>query len=400
MRSSCLAALSLILATVPSIAAEPARSGPFPKTKDGIHLEMVFNLTPFLNGDLDDETGFADVVWGSYSPDQPPGMYNAFYIPFSVDDAFSADTHDIAWYQANHPDWLEYKCDQSTLAYQFGDHNRAPLDFANPAVRAYQWSSAIDPALAAGYRSIAVDELSLFNDFHRCGHFDLAHNWVQQYAGDAADPKYRRDVLKWQSLTYKHIHHQSPTATMQLNAPYDPRAALDDNHRVMTTTDLLFDERGFTNYGEARNVPTPEEWQSIVDYLDYVQGQGVCYMLNGEEPGENADITPEERQWAIGNYLLVKGNCTYMYMTGQQKYGDIVSFPEYAIAIGHPKGGKVLSQGVWQRKYSSGLTLVNPYDTTAEVDLPRGHWVDVNGAAAGPTVTLTKQTAIILLKAP
>jgi hypothetical protein len=382
-----------------SSAMELARSGRFPDTRTGIHLEMVFNLVPFQTGHLSDESGVIDVVWGSYSPDQPPDVVNAFYIPFSVDDPFSSNSHDIAWYQANHPDWMEYKCDRVTLAYQFGDTARAPLDFANPAVRAYQWSSAIDPALAAGYESVAVDELSLFNDFHRCGHFDPSHNWVGQYSGNASDPKYRRDVLKWQSLTFRHIHKQSRSATMQLNAPYDPRASIDDNRTVMTTTDLLFDERGFTNYGNVPNVPTPQEWLTIVDYLNYVQSQGVCYMLNGEEPGESADITPQERQWAIGNYLLVKGDCTYMYMTGQQKYGDIVTFPEYSIPIGRPSGAMFQAQGVWERDFGGGLTLVNPYDNTAVVALPHGHWKDVDGHAVASPVTLQRQTALILLKA-
>lgn len=398
MRSPLAAAISLVLAAAPAFATEPARSGQFPNTRDGIHLEMVFNLVPFQTGHLGDESGVIDVVWGSYSPDQPADVTNSFYIPFSLDDPFSANTHDVAWYQANHPDWLEYECDRTTLAFQFND-TAAPLDFANPAVRSYQWTSAIDPALAAGYPSIAVDELSLFNDFQRCGHFDGTAHWVAQYSGNASDPKYRRDVLRWQSLTYRHIHKQSHTATMQLNAPYDPRASVDDNRKVMTTTDLLFDERGFTNYGNAVNVPTPDEWTSIVSYLSYAQSQGVCYMLNGEEPGESADITPQERQWAIGNYLLVNDDCTYMYMTGQQKYGDIVTFPEYAIAVGRPKAAMFQTQGVWQRDYTRGLTLVNPYDNTAVVTLPHGHWKDTGGLAVASPVTLQQQTALILLKA-
>lgn len=401
MRSPLLAALSLaICASSSAFAAEPARSGPFPKTQDGIHLEQVFNLQQFLHGTWDEETGVVDQVWGSYSATQPAGMYNAFYIPFSVDDGFSSNSHTVDWYLANHPDWLEYACDKSTLAFQFGDDQRAPLDFANPDVRATQWSSAIDPALVQGYQSVAVDELSLFNDFHRCGHFDSAHHWVQQYSGNETDVRFRRDVLRWQSLTYRHIHRQSRTATMQLNRPYDPRASVDDNHLVMTTTDLLFDEGGFTNYGlDGDNYPSSDEWETIVGYLDYVQSQGVCYTTNGEEPEATEDITPAERQWVIGNYLLVKNNCTYMYMTHAQGYGDVVTFPEYDIAIGRPKGAKFQTQGIWERKFTGGLTLVNPYDTTAVVTLPHGHWKDVNGGAVTSPVTLPHQSALILLKA-
>lgn len=386
MRPLLFAALSLALA-LPVQAAGPKS---FPGTRDGIHLEMVFNHSPF-----DGESGVIDVAWGSYSPDQPADVYNSFYIPVGVDDPFAFNTHDIAWYRQNHPDWLEYLCDRKTLAIQF-NAERAPLDFANPDVRAAQWA-AIDDALGRGYPSVAVDEVYLFNDFRRCGHYDLAQHWVQQYGGDPGDPKYHRDALKWQILTYRHIHRQS--ATMQINRPFDGRTTADDMAKLLNATDLVFDEGGFTNYGQARNVTTPDEWEAITGYVDLAQnGHGLCYMTNGEEPGATADITPQERQWVIGNYLLVKGKCTYMYMTGYQDYGGIVHFPEYDVAIGHPSGDRFAAQGIWERKYSGGLTLVNPYDTTAVVTLPRGRWKDVNGAPVSSPVSLPRQTALVLLK--
>ena len=41
----------------------------------------------------------------------------------------------------------------------------------------------------------------------------------------------------------------------------------------------------------------------------------------------------------IANYLLVKNDCTYMYISGfngqQQDYGRLIIFPEYFIKIGH-----------------------------------------------------------------
>jgi hypothetical protein len=373
-----------------SPVAAAMRSANFPQTPSDIHLEMVFNSS----GTLSQETGNVDLVWGSFTPNQPPGMYNSFYIPIPVDDPSGA-SQDISWYQANHPDWLEYECDQTTLAFTYGDTDRAPLDFSNPAVRAFQWSNWIDPALAQGYQSIAVDEADLLNDFHRCGHFDLSHHWVAQYTGNATDSAFTRDMLRWTKLTLKHIHAQTATATMQLNAPYNLSASDADNKTLMATTDLLFDERGFTNFGVSPAVPTPDQWQTFVDQIDYLQSKRICYMTNGEEP--DTDITPAERQWAIANYLLVRDNCTYMYMTGPGQYGDLVLFPEYKIVIGKPTGDKFQTQGIWERTYAKGLTLVNPYNTSATVSLPAGHWFDVNGHRTGASVTLGQQTGLVLL---
>ena len=227
---------------------------------------------------------------------------------------------------------------------------------------------------------------------------------MQQYTGDYDDPVFRRDLLAWESVTYQHVHQQSATATMQVNVTYHFGEPLADNQQLMTTTDLLFDERGFTNWGVAPNVPKPADWQTIVTQLKYVQSKGICYMTNGEESSLTADISQEARLWVIGNYLLVKNDCTYMYMSGftasgAQDYGRLITFPEYSIAIGHATSSMKKTQGVWERMFSNGLTMVNPYSSNATVTLPDGNWVDVNGNAVGPRVALAGQTAQVLLVA-
>jgi hypothetical protein len=198
------------------------------------------------------------------------------------------------------------------------------------------------------------------------------------------------------------VHAQSATATLQVNVSYQFGEPPADNQRLMSTTDLLFDERGFSNYGVPPNVPTPNQWQTIVSQLQYVQSKGVCYMTNGEESELTADIPREARLWVIGNYLLVKNDCTYMYMSGYtssgaQDYGRLITFPEYSINIGSAMGAMKRMQGIWEREFTGGLTLVNPYNSTFTVTLPPGSWVDVNGNPVGPRVTLTQQTAQVLL---
>jgi hypothetical protein len=93
-----------------------------------------------------------------------------------------------------------------------------------------------------------------------------------------------------------------------------------------------------------------------------------------------------------------------MYMTGfldgGQDYGSLILFPEYSIPIGHPTEPMVKTQGVWGRKYSGGLTLVNPHSTAKTVALPEGSYVDVNGNAVGSVVTMERQTGLVLLNAP
>jgi hypothetical protein len=384
-----VAVLVLVASQAPAqIAPTHVRTGPFPKTPADVHLEMVFNYG--LGGDYGQETGVVDQVWGADFAEQPSGMYNSAYIPFDLDN-FTPDG--LAWYQQNHPDWLEYQCDQKTLA----DSSLAPLDFANPDVRAYQWQQWVDAKLTQGYQSIAVDRLSLTNGEFRCGHFDTSGHWVKQYSGNADDKKYRRDVLQWEALTYQHVHAASATATLQVNAYYVYGTPYDEqNIALMTTADLLFDERGFTEFGGPPNVPTPEDWLVIADKIDAVQSKGICYMTNGEEPGTNDDITQAETEWVVGNYLLFRNNCTFMYMTGIQDYGKVVQRPEYAMNLGKYLGDRFQTQSVWERNYAKGLVIVNPSASDATVRLPSGHWFDVNRNRMGASVVLTHQTALVL----
>lgn len=369
----------------------------FPDTRDNIHLEMVFNYNVT---DINSEVGVVDMVWASDYPNQPAGVYNTVYIPYSVDNF----THSVGWYWRNHPDWLEYLCDRKTLAFEFGATTLAPIDFANPAVQAYQWANWVDAPLAQGYAGIAVDTMSASANWGRCGHYDRSGNWVQQYTGKLRDPAYQSDELAWEAATYQHVHAFSKTATMQVNVSYEFGYSAAVNLQLMTTTDLLFDERGFSNYGSPPNVPTPHQWEQIVDTLQYVQTKGICYMTNGEESSLTADIPQSARLWVIANYLLVKNHCTYMYMSGftaggGQDYGSLITFPEYSIPIGHPQGEMEKTQGIWEREYSGGLTLVNPHYATKTVTLPWGSYVDVNGNPVGPTLTMAGQTAEVLLKA-
>jgi type IV pilus biogenesis protein CpaD/CtpE len=383
-------------ASRPAAPYDRSHARQFPDTTSNVHLEMVFN---YGQKNVNAETGVVDMVWGSSYAAKPTGVYNTAYIPYSVDNL----TYPLSWYEKNHPDWIEYKCDRKSPAFQFGAKQLEPLDFTNPAVQAFQWSKWVDPQLAAGYGGIAVDTMSLTNDWKQCGHFSNGGAWVAQFTGHENDAAFRSAMLSWEANTFAHVHAQSPTATMQVNYSYEFGVSRADNLQLMTTADLLFDERGFTNWGSRRNVATPAEWRGIVGAIAYVESKSGCYMTNAEEPGPTSGITPQERQWVIANYLLVKNDCTYMYMTGydgkSQGYGVLVTFPEYKIAIGSATGSMKAGQGAYSRTFTNGLAIVNPNANSVTFDLPSGTYETVDGHVEGPAVTLGPSTGLILLKA-
>lgn len=381
-------------------AASPApRRAVFPPTHANVHLNLVFN-----GGvrDLRKEIGVVDVVWGSVSP-RPPQVFNQFYTPFERDGPYGG-THSPAWWKQHHPDWIEYRCDRTTIAYEFGEKANVPLDIANPGVLAYQRSSAVDPAFAAGYRSIDFDNLSLGNFARRCGHYASSGAWVAQYSGAYGDAAYRNDVIAWAQSTYAYVHAYAPSATMAINYSYQSDSTFAQNMALMTQTDEVLDERGFTNWGDRRDGPaTGTEWSQIVRAIRALQNGGTCYMENGEEPGASQDISQAQRLWVVGNYLLTRDDCTYVWMSGfspsgAQQYGRLWIFPEYGLKVGEPTGSAAAAGKGWERSYANGLVLVNPSNARVTFHL-EGRYVDENGKRYASSIALPGGTAQILLTA-
>jgi hypothetical protein len=107
----------------------------------------------------------------------------------------------------------------------------------------------------------------------------------------------------------------------------------------------------------------------------------------------------------IANYLPVKNQCTYMYITGSlanggQDYGTLHDPLRFC------HGSKLDDQWEWSTReipgalFSGGPALVNPYLKRVTVTLPPGSYVDVNGNPVGSTVTMAKRTGLVLLNAP
>ncbi|MBV8490651.1 MAG: hypothetical protein JO199_08990 [Candidatus Eremiobacteraeota bacterium] len=391
------------MSVIPTLrsAASPAGAGAprralFPPTPSGVHLNLVFN---YGVKNVDSEIGVVDLVWGADAP-RPRHVFNFNYTTFQREDVYGSN-HSERWWKLHHPDWIEYKCDRKTISYGFGEPNM-PFDIANPAVWAYQRLTAVDPPLKAGYQGVAFDNVDLTNDDGRCGHYASDGAWVQQYSGNYGDARYSRDVLAWARSTYAYVHAFSSKATMAMNFSYQFASSFAENYALATQTDLDLAESGFTNWGGPPNVTTPQEWSAIVKLVQALQAHGTCFMENGEEPGLSKDISQAERLWVVGNYLLTRDSCTYMWISGftasnQQDYGVLLLYPEYKLPIGAPSGEMTAEAGAWTRTYSGGIAIVNPSERAVTVPL-HGAYEDENGTSYSGSIRLPATSAQILLK--
>jgi len=335
-----------------------------------------------------DELGKVDLVWGSNFPNQPVGVLNYYYYPFDRDrDPGTGGTHhDIVWFLANHPDWIEYTCDKKTVAYEYGDP-LVPLDITNPAVIDYMMQTYILPAIQQGYPGIAFDNVDFANNGYRCGVWKNGI-WVKQ-------KEYLTNLLDWAYKMYYALHEMNISVAM--NFPFDLNHPA-ESYELYHYLDIALDERGFTNRGESKGVYlSGSDWLSVMEAFQFLDANGKGTVSINEMPEAFAKISQAEKQWALANYLLVKGQFSYITICGIQEYNSLLITPEYSAAIGHALGPMYQSQGVYMRDFSNGKAIVNPssYDTF-NIVLPSGMYQDLYGNNLD-TLTLDPQSGIVLL---
>lgn len=362
-----------------------------PDTTYNIHVGLPFNFSvnPI------NEAGKVDIVWASKTSNEPSPIYNTFYYPFERD---GDKTHTLTWWQQNHPDWIEYKCDQVTPAYEFNDPN-IPLNINNPDVLNYMMQTTITGLLQKGFPGVAFDNVNLENLWGRCGHYSPQGIWVQQYTGSQMDPAYTQTVLNWAQNIRTMIHDQSPQASIVMNFEYDP--SLDNaSKQLFRYMDVDLDERGFTNWGfEGNNYITDGTWVTYMTAMQTIMDQGVGLFTLNNEPESFTSITSAEVQWALANYLLLKNQHSYVYIGGKDGYGKLNWLPEYQTQIGAPVSSMEATQQVYTREYTRGMVLVNPSSTNAySIQIPKTNYIDFYGNSySNGQVTLAPHSGLILI---
>jgi hypothetical protein len=356
-----------------------------PDTSENIHVALISN---HYIENPQDEAGIVDLVWASRFPSQPDGMYNLLYYPFDrdADEGTGGLHHDIAYFLANHPDWIVYTCDRKTPAYEF-DNSKVPLDITNPDVLDYIVLNYIVPAIQKGYQGIAFDNVGFYNNWHRCGVWSNG-KWVEQ-------PNYVESILTWASFMYTRLHGFYLSVAM--NFPYDFNHPVESN-QMYQYMDIVLDERGFTNWGESQeNYLSGDTWLTNMQALQSLEAMGKGFISINQMPEVFNLVSQKEKQWALANYLLVKSNLSFIAITGIQEYGRILTTPEYSAPIGYALNSMYQSQGVYMRDFSNGLVIVNPYARQSfTISLPAGIYQDLYGTFLD-AITLEPQSGIVLL---
>jgi hypothetical protein len=336
-----------------------------------------------------------------------PTIYAGRYFPVDrqPDTRYNAGAQPLSWFLANHPDWIEYKCDRSTVAYEFGQTTDIPLDTSNPAVLSWLKQTFYAPAAASGYGHLDFDNFQMSNagswSGQRCGHWTGAPGnsaWVAQYNGTSDDPNYRTNEIAMARNLQEWLHTNYPGVAFAANFSYD-NAYPADSDSLMSHVDILFDEQGFTNpNGGSPYKYTGAAWVAKAQHTWNFISAGHGWQDINQFGASLSALTIAQKQWAIANYLLLKNNASWIYICGPQEYGTLLMIPEYAAQIGSPTDTYHQDQGVYMRHFTNGLALVNPSGTTSYSVTLSGAYHDLYGHSLSGQVTLPPASGQVLLR--
>ncbi|GAA2823548.1 putative glycoside hydrolase [Kribbella solani] len=381
---------------------QPPQTGvPLPVTSDhGVLQAQVFDRQV---PDPSVYAGRVGFVWGALKAAQPDGVLASSYVTAFRNAPARQFTPE--WFKTNHPDWIEYTADRTTPAWEFNNQVYTPIDISNPAVRQWYITNLLDPAIAAGFKVIAVDNIGVRNDFKVSGHYDANGAWVQQFGTDPKDPAWVGDVLDWLRFLRDYLHSRGVAVAFNLTfngslhdefQDKSPEyiAALDE---MIDISDIWLNEQGFTVH-RVENV-TDDEWQLMFDLLRRHRCKPAV-ILNKLPTDYWYESTPAQRQWVVANYFLYRESPTMLESTGRKDYAAFNEIPEMTADLG-PAITPPVHRGptLWTRLYRDGLAVVNPTSThPAQLSLPAGTWTDLHGTQYTGNITIPANTGLVLKK--
>jgi hypothetical protein len=335
--------------------------------------------------------GKRDIIWGDDDKEKAEGIYSLKYM---MTDRDPDRKHDLEWYKANHPDWVSYKNDQTTPAnefrYWFGFNT--PVDTTNPAVREYLLGANLKECLSTPrFDGVAVDNVECRNEYLRGGVWANGA-WRQMYDGTKkVDPAFARDTATWMEWLAGRAH----AAGKSLVANHYPH--LDDvaGYRLVASKlDIICDEQGYTRKGLP--MAAGQTWvDKMTLFADLASTKPL--IIIDQLTKDPAKVTPEIINWALANYLLVKGDRTYVAWPTEDVYGKLDEYPELYLPIGRPLEVFTRDGDIYRRRFEKVLALVNPAKSApASYHLDAGPWHDLQGKERTGTIELPPGSGLVL----
>jgi len=419
-----------VMSVMPTSQAVAVNTGTVAGT---IGLFQVFD--EFTPNEISSSQAAADghrygAVWGarvgmaSYWKTSNSAIAATYYMPQETDASFAAwgdIGHTLAWWQANHPDWILYACTSAgtptkTPAYISGLPDNVPLDIHNPDVVAYQVKLAANYAIAEGYTGLAFDEV-LFENVtgmgvastdYGCGIYE-GSTFVRRYTG-RTDPAWTTDTVAWVKTARSILKTDSVIGPKNLKLIVNHPAAnpiTANEEAVLTNVDADVDEAGFSDYGNYKAAGMSGLAMATVKWMAYAQSVGTVPLII-DKFDQSAAVTSLQLEYSIATYLLGDTSSARLFVGNSPGYGAEQYHTEYATNFGAPcatyYGGATYdasNPNIYYRKFVNALVVVNPgsLPRASEVaHLPAGHtYTDLEHRTVTNPLTVNSSDAYVLL---
>ncbi len=446
------AVLGLVLAAgvaaATSGAVEAACSKLPPAVPDRIgRVQLFINRIP----DKAVLDGRYDIIWADkFSRPgwaRRPGIYSMKYMAETRDP--NPHRHDIAapgddgytgsrnlqWYHRHHPDWVMYRCpgvpelplcaqpatgngpdNPAYMCFSAESADLVPLDITNPAVRDFLFAANLGspplaprmPAFPAPghapvtypsvlgsglFDAVAVDNLGSINEFHACGVYRNGA-FVRMYTGERRDARFTGDQVDWLNWLRRRVHAAGRClAGNDYFHTQNPEGFL----KIAQALDIVVDEHGF-----ARNtgpLETGAAWLTRVTTLEGLikAGKPLIIIDYVDPPASGNGREQAALSWSIANYLLIKGDRTYLALTSPNEGADPArAYPELFIVTGRPQEAMQSDGILYWRHFEHVLTIVNPSKFPGQLTIGDRKWRDLDGREYTGSVRLAAGSARVL----
>jgi hypothetical protein len=389
-RRKQVAGLKMLLLSTCLVAGAAASAIPLPETATDRILYAQISDSHISQSAL--MVGRRTFIWGAGQPLRQPTIFATYYYPSNRDFDRS---HTLAWYKKNHPDWVAYRCDKGTPAYDntYGWGAYVPLDITRPDVRGYILQTFLAPAIARGFDGIAYDNVSIENGAHRCGVWH-GTQWVQQFDGKSRDDRFAAAMLDYIGWVREEVHERG--AALALNAKLDTeQEAL--SGRLIALSDIWLDEGGFSD--GCAPVVVDRIWHAKF-HMAYQKARESGYVSMNTLCQPFSQVEAQEASWIIANFLLIRGARSYLAVLGAGEAGRLLDYSErWNPPVGSPVGPPRSVGPLFVRDYAHGLVVVNPSSRApASFDLPPGAWSSSAAHALTGPVELPPRSGLVLLR--
>lgn len=353
------------------------------------------------------------------------GLAATYYMPQETDAntvAWGDIGHSLAWWKANHPDWILYACTAAgtpttTPAYISQLPNNVPLDIHNPAVVAYQVKLAANYAISKAYTGLAFDEVLFFNitggavgsGYYGCGIYQNG-TFVRRYSG-RSDPAWTTDTVNWVKAARSILKTDSVIAPYGLklivNHPAGNVANVNEQ-AVLQNVDADLNETGFSDYGAYQQSTKSGLVRVTANWMMYAQSHGVAPLII-DKFDQSAAITKTQLEYSIATYLMGSQGTARLFVGNANGYGAEQYHSEYATnfgtACGAYYGGASYDSSnsqIYYRRFGNAIVVVNagslPARASEIAHLPTGHtYKDLEGRAVTNPLTVASNDAYVLM---